>query len=271
MESTQQPDAVAGVPETTPPGSGVGTVSPDGLWRWDGAQWQPIAAPEPPLVGYRSARRLAMYAVAGLVIAAVSEILSILAEGGRLSIVNRALSGQAPSYSEATTSDNLVRATALIGIAVLIGCAAVFLVWLFRIVANNHALGARALRFTPGWSVGWWFIPFANLVRPFQVVAEAWRASDPRQPRSSADGRATISVSPLVVAWWLAFILGNLIARFSVATGQDTLDGLHGTTIAAILSASVMLVAAFLAMLVVLRLTDRQVEQRVALGEAVAA
>jgi hypothetical protein len=271
MDTLQPADGGDRTPEATPPGAGVGTVSPDGLWRWDGAQWQPVAAPEPPLVGYRSPQGLARLAVVGLVFAFFAELFSLLAEGGRLSIVNRAINHETLSAGEANTSDDIVRASALIGLAVLIGCAATFLVWLFRIVANNHALGARALRFTPGWSVGWWFIPIANFVRPFQVVAESWRAADPRQPRSSPDGRAASRVSPLVVVWWIAFIVGNVIARFSVATGPDTLDGLHTTTEAAILSSSVLLVAALLAVFVVVRLTQRQVAQREMLGEAVAA
>ncbi len=54
-----------------------------------------------------------------------------------------------------------------------------FLMWLFRTYKNLEPLGSENIRFTPGWSVGWWFIPFANLVMPFKAVRGVWSESDP--------------------------------------------------------------------------------------------
>ncbi len=54
-----------------------------------------------------------------------------------------------------------------------------WLMWQRRAQANLLALGAQGLRFTPGWVVAWWLIPFANLAVPPQTMGELWRASDP--------------------------------------------------------------------------------------------
>ena len=52
-----------------------------------------------------------------------------------------------------------------------------FLMWVYRANYNVRCLGARDLRFTPGWSVGWFFVPIANLWKSYQVMKEIWQAS----------------------------------------------------------------------------------------------
>jgi Domain of unknown function (DUF4328) len=41
-----------------------------------------------------------------------------------------------------------------------------FLRWIFRASKNLHVLSSEPMAFTPGWAVGWFFIPFANLYKP---------------------------------------------------------------------------------------------------------
>ena len=48
---------------------------------------------------------------------------------------------------------------ALLQLVVLIGCAFVVLKWIYRANANVRALGAKDMKFTPGWAVGWYFVP----------------------------------------------------------------------------------------------------------------
>jgi uncharacterized BrkB/YihY/UPF0761 family membrane protein len=45
--------------------------------------------------------------------------------------------------------------------SILTGLA--WFIWLHRAVANARSLGVPT-ECTPGWAVGWWFVPFANLV-----------------------------------------------------------------------------------------------------------
>jgi hypothetical protein len=62
------------------------------------------------------------------------------------------------------------------------------------------------LRFTPGWAVGWWFVPFANLVKPFQTVRELWKASDPGAP--DWWGSETL---PVIGWWWGGYVVFNIL------------------------------------------------------------
>ena len=122
---------------------------------------------------------------------------------------------------------NLVASTALAEYALYVLVAVAFLVWLHRVVTNSHGLGEQGLRFTPGWAVGWWFIPFANLVRPAQVMSETWRASDPQHTRSDVRSRRQVSIA-VVGLWWALFVLGSVIGRFAaVGSNASTLDGLR--------------------------------------------
>jgi hypothetical protein len=104
----------------------------------------------------------------------------------------------------------------IIGESVLqIAATILFFFWLYRIQSNLIFLDNQNLEFTPGWAVGWFFIPIANLVKPYQVVREAWQASDPKTIGCEAATWSAVS-SALLVGWWWAFHLamaigGNLL------------------------------------------------------------
>jgi hypothetical protein len=80
-----------------------------------------------------------------------------------------------------------------------------FLDWLYQARINLRAFGARRLDFTRGWALGGFFVPLLQLWRPFSVVREVWKASNP----ATTDPFAwkTGSVSPMVTLWWFGFVL----------------------------------------------------------------
>jgi len=47
-----------------------------------------------------------------------------------------------------------------------------FLRWIYRSNKNLRSFSGESMTFTPGWSVGWFFIPVANLWKPYQVMKE---------------------------------------------------------------------------------------------------
>lgn len=95
-----------------------------------------------------------------------------------------------------------------------------FLFWLYRIHSNLIFLDNQQLEFTPGWAVGWFFIPIANLVKPYQVVREAWRASDPKTVGRDVVEWSALS-SAVLVGWWWAF-------RLAIAFGGSMVTALQG-------------------------------------------
>lgn len=104
-----------------------------------------------------------------------------------------------------------------------IGNAAIFYVsafaiamWIYRAHHNLEELGHSGLEFTPGWSVGWFFVPFANLVMPFQAMRELWNLS------CGTEGSGT----PILPLWWGCFLSGGLAMSLASLIGGKSADPL---------------------------------------------
>ncbi|BCM18135.1 DUF4328 domain-containing protein [Mesorhizobium sp. J8] len=99
-----------------------------------------------------------------------------------------------------------------IGIAQLVlylAQAIIILSWIRLANRNARALGARDMQFTPGWAIGWYFIPIANLWKPYQAMSEIWRASSGSADWKSAETSGTLQ------GWWAAWLVANALGRVS--------------------------------------------------------
>jgi hypothetical protein len=95
-----------------------------------------------------------------------------------------------------------------LGLGIVTGIT--FLRWTYRAYKNIQGFGAEGLRFSPGWAVGFYFIPILSLIRPVQVMSEIWRASDdprdwPRRPGSW-----------LITSWWISFLIYTVVTQISL-------------------------------------------------------
>ncbi len=86
-------------------------------------------------------------------------------------------------------------------IAVGLASGILVLTWIHRANHNARHLGAADMKCTPGWAVGWYFVPIAWFWKPYQAMKEIWQAS--ANP-SDWQGRA---VSPLLHWWWALWVL----------------------------------------------------------------
>ena len=96
-------------------------------------------------------------------------------------------------------------AVALVQSGLFIVTAIVILRWIYFACTNAVAMGARDMMVTPGWAVGVYFVPVANLVMPFQSMREIWKGSTRPQDWE-------IVKAPAVIAWWWLFWLTSNIA-----------------------------------------------------------
>ena len=92
--------------------------------------------------------------------------------------------------------------------------------WIYRAHANLRDAGIDGLEFTPGWAVGWYFIPFANLFKPFQAMREIFHASD---PTASAGGWASRPTPPLLGWWWAAWLASNFLSNVMLRLSLSSL------------------------------------------------
>lgn len=98
---------------------------------------------------------------------------------------------------------------ALVRLLVYIITGVSFLMWIHQANRNARALGAEGMKFTPGWAVGWYFVPILNLWKPYQAMKEIWQAS--RNPHLWE----TEQVPSLVGNWWVLWLLINPLGLLS--------------------------------------------------------
>ncbi|MDE0359424.1 MAG: DUF4328 domain-containing protein [Gammaproteobacteria bacterium] len=87
------------------------------------------------------------------------------------------------------------------GLPVPLITAILVLTWIHRANDNTRQLGATDMHFTPGWAIGWYFVPIAWFWKPYQAMTEIWRAS-----RNPSDWRGE-PVPPLLRWWWVLWIV----------------------------------------------------------------
>ena len=123
----------------------------------------------------------------------------------------------------------------------LIGCYIVCGMWMYRAAANAQAVTPDDDRITPGWTVGWLFIPFANLVMPYRAMRQAW---------NGLNGNLGLNdpMPGYALGWWLLWLLGNSIATAAtrMSLEADSIDAFRTATQFDIASSSVSIVAALL-------------------------
>ena len=113
-------------------------------------------------------------------------------------------SAKAADHSGAWASGFVSYPVMIVALATLILAA----VWIYRAAANMHAIHATGMTTSPGWAVGWYFIPIANFWKPYQAMREIHRAS------AGAQQQQTQATPVLLRLWWLLWLLGFLIPWF---------------------------------------------------------
>jgi hypothetical protein len=94
------------------------------------------------------------------------------------------------------------------GLGVVTGIT--FLRWVYRAYKNIQGFGAENLKYSPGWAVGYYFMPILGLIRPVQVMGEIWRASEnPRDWRRRPG-------SWLIGSWWALFLVYTVITQIAL-------------------------------------------------------
>ena len=82
--------------------------------------------------------------------------------------------------------------------------------WFFVSAILNHLLGIKELNISPRWSVGWYFIPFANLVMPYRSLKETFKAS------FNSEEWQNNRVPYDFPIWWATFLIGNGLSNVSL-------------------------------------------------------
>jgi hypothetical protein len=140
---------------------------------------------------------------------------------------NDVYTSQEQAVADGEASDQRQQIVALIYLAVFIVSGFLILRWIHRANYNARQLGAKDMEFTPGWSIGYYFIPILTLWKPFQAMKEIWKASH------NPENWATEKASSILGLWWFLWIVTNMLGQavLRMSTGAEGLQELMNLNI----------------------------------------
>lgn len=177
----------------------------------------------PPRTGW------ARITVVALGLCIVVALASLWAQWGQIGVLEDILRGNFDTAT-AERSDARVERMAQLELLGLVVTGVCFLVWVAGATRTARSLAPGLVTDTPGSAVGWWFIPFANLYKPYAGMKEVWHASTVRPG-------APLDVSPPVYfpVWWTFWILrmvpGYIGVSMLTSAGTDAKQMIAGTQI----------------------------------------
>ena len=139
-------------------------------------------------------------------------VLSLMASGSdfmEIQLFSTASISDTVADAEIDASELRQGFIALLRFGLLMPLMVIFCCWIYRANANARSLGADDMNYTPGWSVGWFFVPLMNIFKPFKVMKEIWQASSPNIKESWQ----VQTVSALVPAWWALWLLSQFTGQ----------------------------------------------------------
>ncbi|MEM9234526.1 MAG: DUF4328 domain-containing protein [Pseudomonadota bacterium] len=106
----------------------------------------------------------------------------------------------------------------LLYLVVYVLCFVFFAMFFFRAQRNLKQIKAQEAEMSPGWIVGWNFVPLANFFMPFSGVRQNWQASR----RLSGEDHEDLS---LLQKWWAAWLVAAISSNIFGRFGTDGLVG----------------------------------------------
>ena len=125
-----------------------------------------------------------------------------------------------PSSIIATDGQNFDTVDGLLSelqVLVLLATAVATLIWLYQAYGSREA-DPTLLTYRRWWTIGGWFVPAVNLVRPYQLFRDLYLAT--AGTPATEQPRAPLRCPNRFGWWWLCLVAGNLLS--SVADRMTT-------------------------------------------------
>ncbi len=195
-------------PRDPPPTPGAPTSAPQpGVYARTNAYVAQVASRDTPVALAQREAGAGHAARVALLVAMFGQAVQALASVGglhnTLRVVDRLLSakdGNAPS----TTTNPVVSLFSNLGSIAVVVCGVLFIIWGYRAAKTARAVGLHG-QWGPGWFIGAWFIPIANLVIPYLCVKSLLPHGHP--------GVRTIQ------RWWAFYVAQYLLSTAAIAVG----------------------------------------------------
>jgi hypothetical protein len=203
---------------------------------------------------FRDQRGLARICRGFLLAQALLAAIGALSGWWTWQLLDRVAAGALVDSAAATADDARTLQITLLQMLLYIVGGIATLVWIYRANRNAHLIGTLEMEVTPGWAVGWYFIPFLNLFMPLRAMREIWAASASAVPDAPAP--QVILIGP----WWAAWIGTNLtgLIAIRIASDAESPEMLRASAGFDIASNLIMIAACLLLAVIVARIQDIQ-------------
>ena len=85
-----------------------------------------------------------------------------------------------------------------------------FFRWIYFSTKNVRSFGIEDLRYSPGWTIVWYFIPIFSYWKPYVAIKEVFQASNPY-----GLGHWKDNFTPLHLrVWWFFVVISSLLGNF---------------------------------------------------------
>ena len=141
------------------------------------------------------------------------DVISIVSNYMQLQLLNLMDSGVEISDEELTYNDTRQAVVSIFSSLFIIGSIITFMMWFARAYYNLHRLNVNGLQFSKGWSIGGWFVPFLNLVRPYNIMKEIW--NETQNYIFKKDDFWNFSSTKIISWWWAIWLISNFLSNVS--------------------------------------------------------
>lgn len=213
-----------------------------------------------PSISFRDPTRLAQWLRYFLFASIVINVVALISGALQYQLLTDFKLGVYSSVDLATaaaeTNDQRQQVVGLLQGGIAIVTIILFTMWIYRASFNARALGARNMKFTPGWAVGCYFVPILNLWAPYQAMKEIWKVSK-NPPSWENEERGVI-----LPWWWFFFIIYSMLRNisFRASLSAKKIDEIIASAGVSIISEVVSIPAIITAIILLNRINEFQVE-----------
>ena len=173
---------------------------------------------------------------------------------GLMAINLAALLGWVPQAFPYATFQRLVGFVALGNLGFQFIAGVLSLVWIYRVSRNAQRRAGHALPISPGWAVGWYFVPIGALWKPFEAIEQTWKAS------VASLAWRSVPTPALLRWWWGVWLAAGVAGGLLGFLGQLGVKNQMFTSVMLIVISAVVVGQCVLFNRIVRQLTDLQTQ-----------
>jgi hypothetical protein len=164
--------------------------------------------------GFRDLTGLVRWLKIALAALALIELVHAVSLWLQIGLLSGAQSGGRITHEAAFANDRREGLLSILFFLAYFLTSVFFLRWTYLVKKNAMAFGASYLEFdfSPGWSVGYYFVPLANLVAPYKALRETFQASHP-EFRPDAQRLEWSDPPKLLPLWWALWLANGFLGQ----------------------------------------------------------